>query len=203
MYFHFVIVPVIMLSVLLSRCSSYKSHVNIKCLMRNSAAFLHNPVVPTSMAGRRFLSIGVDGFEKRTKDRKKIADDARMDERIHNAENWVTMKLSDKEAADFNKALGIEDEVMEALAESERKGERESKKAQNALLKLKGVGERQFQEGRVKGFLEQNPFLCPGCGAPFQARSPDTPGNIQAPQYFLTVFPCIIISLIILHQHLP
>lgn len=106
-----------------------------------------------------------------------MVDNARMDERIHKAENWVTMQLSDKEAAEFNKVLGIESEVMDALAEGKRKGERDSKRAQNALQKLKGVGERQYQEGRVKGFLEQNPYLCPGCGAPFQARSPDTPGN--------------------------
>lgn len=186
MYFHFVIVPVIMLSVLLSRCSSYQSPASIKRLVRNSVTFLRYPIAPTFNANSRHLSNEANSFEKRTNDRKKLSDDARMEERIHNAENWVTMKLSDKEAAEFNKALGIEEEVMEALAESERKGERESKKAQNALLKLKGVGERQFQEGRVKGFLEQNPFLCPGCGAPFQARSPDTPGNAISERFLLS-----------------
>lgn len=44
------------------------------------------------------------------------------------------MKLSDKEAAELNKAPGIEDAVKEALAESEPKDERKREKSQNVLL---------------------------------------------------------------------
>lgn len=180
-----------MLSFILTKCSSYRAPLSVKRLVCRST-FLLRPATADFSATRRYLSVEADERNARRNDPKKIVDNTRMEERIHNAENWVTMKLSDKEASEFNKALGIEAEVLEALAEGERKGDRDNKKAQNALQKLKGVGERQFQEGRVKGFLEQNPFLCPGCGAPFQTRSPDTPGSLSI-RYFLSIFMLFIL----------
>ncbi len=34
-------------------------------------------------------------------------------------------------------------------------------------------------DARVKGFLELNPFACPGCGSPLQSKRVDSPGYLE------------------------
>jgi hypothetical protein len=101
-----------------------------------------------------------------------FVDSSRMEERIENAQKWVSYKLSDQESEKLNRALGIDAEVMEALEQ----GKKLEKKKQNSLLsKIKGLEETE-ETTKIKGFLQQNPVLCSGCGTPFQSKSPDNPG---------------------------
>eukprot|EP01032_Pedospumella_encystans_P012834 gene12834-14817_t len=105
-----------------------------------------------------------------------------MDERIKEAEGWVSMKLSDKEAKEFNKRLGIENEVLQAIEEEKQimkagKNDKLGKKknSRDYLSKL-DMGPDYAELGKLKGFLEMNPFMCPGCGAPFQSKAESNPG---------------------------
>jgi len=111
-----------------------------------------------------------------------------MEERIKDAENWVSMKLSDAEARAFNKRLGIEQEVMEAeafQAEEQARGvsvdknnKNEKKKNNRNYLSKLEMEPDYVEMGKLKGFLELNPFMCPGCGAPFQSKAESNPGNV-------------------------
>jgi predicted Zn-ribbon and HTH transcriptional regulator len=63
---------------------------------------------------------------------------------------------------------------MEAMEQ----GKRLEKKKQSSLLsKIKGLEEEEKGSTKIKGFLQQNPVLCSGCGTPFQSKSPDNPGR--------------------------
>lgn len=39
-----------------------------------------------------------------------------------------------------------------------------------------GSGNSEEEWKKIKGFLELNPYICHGCGAPFQSKTPDAPG---------------------------
>ena len=134
-----------------------------------------NPVIPSGWTTIKY------GTEEDAKS-------AEMDDRIREAERWVSKKLSDKESQELNRAMGIEAEVLAALAaeEDEKSGQKKkpSKKGTQqvsdksaAKNKLKEFLEAETQDAaKVKGFLELNPYVCSGCGTPFQSKSTDTPG---------------------------
>ena len=121
---------------------------------------------------------------------------AEMEDRLRDAERWVSKKLSDKDASLLNRAMGIEDEVMAAMAldEDEEAGAgpgrgkagKKSKaevsrdkasKLKSKVLKLESLSTEETRAAAVvRGFLEMNPYICSGCGAPFQSNSGDNPG---------------------------
>ena len=134
-----------------------------------------NPVIPSGWTTIKY------GTEEDAKS-------AEMDDRIREAERWVSKKLSDKESQELNRAMGIEAEVLAALAAEEDENSGQKKKSSNkgkqqasdkfaAKNKLKEFLAAETQDAaKVKGFLELNPYVCSGCGTPFQSKSTDTPG---------------------------
>jgi ribosome biogenesis GTPase A len=132
---------------------------------------------------------------------------ADMDDRLQEARGWVSKKLSDDDAALLNRAMGIEEEVLAAMDAEDReeegrrargpssKGRRimdtsSSSSSTKASVKKTKDGKRMYDKvvnndkvqaaAMVKGFLEMNPYICSGCGAPFQKKSPNTPGYLPA-----------------------
>lgn len=111
-----------------------------------------------------------------TKDiQENIFNNENMEERIENAEKWVTYQLSDTATHKLNKALGIEAEILDAVKQGERVQEKLKK---STIDKIKGL-EFSKESVRMKGFMQQNPSICPGCGTPFQSRTPDHPGILH------------------------
>lgn len=111
------------------------------------------------------------------------AKNSEMDDRLRDAERWVSRKLSDKESSDLNRQMGIEAEVIAAMAaeEDEKNGIKKNKKEQNKLIDRKLLESRfSTKETKnadsVKGFLELNPYICSGCGTPFQSKNMENPG---------------------------
>lgn len=120
------------------------------------------------------------------------AKNAEMDDRIREAERWVSKKLSDKDAQDLNRVMGIEAEVLAALAAEEDEQSGQKKRGVNpkgkAAANDKSAAKTKLQDylavetrdaAKVKGFLELNPYVCSGCGTPFQSKSTDTPGYLS------------------------
>lgn len=117
---------------------------------------------------------------------------AEMEERLMDAERWVSKKLSDEEADILNRAMGIEAEVMSALEADEDEGRSKPRKAKKSasesgrdsnaskgVRKLKELSSEASKAAlEVKGFLELNPYLCSGCGTPFQSSSEENPGYL-------------------------
>ena len=135
-----------------------------------------NPAIP---AGWTTIKYGTE----------EDAKNAEMDDRIREAERWVSKKLSDKESQELNRVMGIEAEVLAALAAEE--DELSGKKSKKGSLKGNQPGAEKLaaknklkdfltaetrDAAKVKGFLELNPYICSGCGTPFQSKSTDTPG---------------------------
>mmetsp|Transcript_15461 Transcript_15461/g.25871 ORF Transcript_15461/g.25871 Transcript_15461/m.25871 type:complete len:949 (-) Transcript_15461:68-2914(-) len=139
-------------------------------------------------------------------DRKR----AEMNDRIQDAEQWISKKLTDAESAEINRKLGIEAEVLAALAaedeedededrfdsSSKQKGKQSREKRGDEQLRSRGKDAlRRLKEGtqqelpelqelaRLRGFLEINPFLCPGCGTAFQTKSPENPGFLPKEKF--------------------
>ena len=115
-----------------------------------------------------------------------------MDDRLREAERWVSKKLSNEESDQLNRAMGIEKEVLAAMAAEEeeeealrqgkkltKKGVEKNKKGgdniKSKLLKEYEASESK-DAAKVKGFLELNPYICSGCGTPFQSKTTDNPG---------------------------
>ncbi|KAJ1409394.1 hypothetical protein B484DRAFT_423352, partial [Ochromonadaceae sp. CCMP2298] len=153
---------------------------------------------PRTDPGWVTLKLGGKGAEEK----------ARMNDRLDDAERWISKKLTDTESAELNRKLGIEDEVfkaMEAADEEEEEGrgkkgkggkdkggKDERGKGRNAkprpgegLDGLRGVGKSsEFQHAaRLRGFLEVNPVLCSGCGTAFQSKGPDLPGFLPKDKF--------------------
>lgn len=116
-------------------------------------------------------------------------------ERIKGAAAFESRQLSQEETAELNRALGIEKEVMAALAAEDgeddddtadksssrrpKAGKREKQRA-GAALRMPTLDDDQYEEAlRVKGFLEVNPYVCSGCGTAFQSKNPDQPGYLD------------------------
>ena len=135
---------------------------------------------PTAPAGWTTIKYGTAEDEKNRE----------MEDRLREAERWVSKKLTDKESQELNRAMGIEAEVLAAIAEEEDEllGKKKQKQSGNkqgdlknnkssAKLKLKEFLTTETRDAaKVKGFLELNPYICSGCGTPFQSKSTDSPG---------------------------
>lgn len=108
-----------------------------------------------------------------------------MEERLKDAERWVSRRLSDEEASILNRQLGLEEEFLANLQDEDFDP---SSRIDNKLSKKRGKGgaKKIFEDlskaqedrdaYRIKGFLEMNPYLCSGCGTPFQSKSESDPG---------------------------
>ena len=136
-----------------------------------------NPAIP---AGWTTIKYGTE----------EDAKNAEMDDRIREAERWVSKKLTDKESQELNRVMGIEAEVLAALAAEEdelsgKKSKKDSSKGKQPVGAEKLAAKNKLKDfltaetrdaAKVKGFLELNPYICSGCGTPFQSKSTDTPG---------------------------
>jgi hypothetical protein len=96
------------------------------------------------------------------------------EETLDPAHKWTSYKLSNTDAKELDKALGIDDKVRSAIKLGNQSRRREEKK--DTFGKIKGVdlGEQQTM---IRGFLQVNPAICSGCGTPFQSKSPERPGQ--------------------------
>ena len=105
---------------------------------------------------------------------------AAMEERLKNAERWVSKRLSDDEAVILNRAMGIEKEVYSAIEQEESgtKSKNKPKKDSRKDLTVQSLRvDPELQEAaRLRGFLELNPYICSGCGTPFQSKDMASPG---------------------------
>ena len=107
------------------------------------------------------------------KDRKN----AEMDERIKDTERWVSKELSDEEADLLHRSLGIEEELMDLDDDSPRQTKIKTSKVGQKQVDILNSSNDDIREAvRVKGFLEMNPYVCSGCGTPFQSKSSSDPG---------------------------
>jgi hypothetical protein len=96
------------------------------------------------------------------------------EETLDPAHKWTSYKLSNTDAKELDKALGIDDKVRSAIKLGNQSRRSEEKK--DTFGKIKGVdlGEQQTM---IRGFLQVNPAICSGCGTPFQSKSPERPGQ--------------------------
>ena len=163
-----------MLSMILSRSNGFRSIRGITAFSSNSYAFHHAGLTSITSAKFRYLS------GKGSDSRGYIGtpqDDWEMKQRIDDAKGWSSYKLSDEEAAQINKNLGIEKEIWQAGEQGNKLKRKERIKDTSPLGKIKGLQLDKESPKIIRGFLQQNPVLCSGCGTPFQSKSPDNPGN--------------------------
>ena len=121
------------------------------------------------------------GTEKDQKDRE-------MEDRIAEAEGWVSRKLSDEESRILNRAMGIEKELEEAENEgmmikgklkekySPKKNDKKKDRLNLGKFDRNNPNKLNDRAAKLKGFLELNPFVCSGCGTNFQSKSENAPG---------------------------
>lgn len=121
--------------------------------------------------------------------------DGDMTDRIAEAQTWTSKQLSDDDLDLLNKSLGIEDEILAALeaedAELDSKGSQNKNKLKNKkgeksgkLRNLQALSaEATFEANKIKGFLELNPYICSGCGTPFQSKAADNPGFLPKDKF--------------------
>lgn len=177
---------VIMLSSMLVRNSAFRSLSVLKVPARlGSSTRIVLPKVNFNHICRHKVKTGLLGstsYFSSSRHHPDLSEEELMDERIKEAEGWVSMKLSDKEAKEFNKRLGIENEVLQAIEEEKqivKAGKNDKlgkKKSSRDYLSKLDMGPDYAELGKLKGFLEMNPFMCPGCGAPFQSKAESNPG---------------------------
>ena len=130
------------------------------------------------------VSYGTDEFNE----------NAEMEDRLKDAQQWVSKQLSDEEAKLLNRAMGIEEEVLNALGSeddniSSGMKNKKVKLIDNAIKKGKRgrlvdqLQDERLDRAELKGFLELNPYICSGCGSPFQSKSEDTPGFLPKEKF--------------------
>lgn len=107
-----------------------------------------------------------------------------MEQRIKEAEGWVSKKLSDKDAQKLNELLGLDEEI---LSEKPSKREKRDKSKMNddrrQQEKFRGKVMEETFDAKIRGFLELNPQMCSGCGAPFQTKNTDSPGYLSGEKF--------------------
>lgn len=108
--------------------------------------------------------------------RKEYDMEMEMNQRIEAAKGWVSYKLSNEEAETINKNLGIEQDLLEAMEQGKKVRQKQNQK-KNSIGKIRGIEVDKESPVMIRGFLQQNPVLCSGCGTPFQSKSPDSPGS--------------------------
>ena len=128
----------------------------------------------------------------------KDVQNAEMEDRLQDARKWVSKQLTDDEADMLNRAMGIEAEVLAAMNDEESsdsspsksgggggggknknqaKGGKDGSSSSSRIRRLQELSSEEMRAAAdLRGFLELNPYLCSGCGAPFQSKTPDAPG---------------------------
>ena len=71
----------------------------------------------------------------------------------------------------------------EKVKEEEKKKEKKMPKREAVLRAAEQVVEDEFAAVRIKGFLELNPYICSGCGTPFQSKNEDNPGFLPKEKF--------------------
>ena len=99
---------------------------------------------------------------------------AEMEERVKDSERWVSRQLSDKEAEELNRMLGIETELLDGV--TDRKTAKAQRKKPSPPATAEDVLSDAIDVKRIRGFLELNPYICSGCGTSFQSKAPGDPG---------------------------
>ena len=132
-----------------------------------------------------------------------------MDDRIRKALQFDSKQLSKEESERLKVSLGLDAEELALLAKEEdstfdekllrkgsldRPGERKRPTKTDTLDKKK-VGKKEpivsvqkqdddeFSAIRIKGFLELNPYICSGCGTPFQSKNENNPGFLPKEKF--------------------
>jgi len=164
-----------MLSMILSRSNGFRSIRGISAFSSNSYAFHHAGL--TSITSAKFRYLSGNGSDSRGYIGTP-QDDREMKQRIDDAKGWSSYKLSDEEAAHINMNLGIEKEIWQAGEQGNKLTRKERNKDTSPLGKIKGLQLDKESPKIIRGFLQQNPVLCSGCGTPFQSKSPDNPGYL-------------------------
>eukprot|EP01039_Chlorochromonas_danica_P003222 gene3222-3528_t len=123
-----------------------------------------------------------------------------MDDRLQEANEWVTMQLSDEDANFLNKKLGIDQELLSAEYDDDtddvdkKGGNRKqlktktrstmnSKGIQRSKLVSSLINEEEVMLRNLRGFLQINPFICSGCGAAFQTKTENNPGYLPKEKF--------------------
>lgn len=112
---------------------------------------------------------------------------ADMKERIRKASGWESKQLSEEDADFLNKALGLElqdEEVKQSISNQKLKLRKTRDSTRDsAKANIMAIKEDSIDDTRIKGYLELNPHICSGCGAPFQIKSPDSPGYLSKEKF--------------------
>lgn len=119
-----------------------------------------------------------------------------MDDRLQEANEWVTMQLSDEDADFLNKKLGIDQELLSADYDEDADGKggnrKQLKTKTRSTMNSKGiqrklvsslVSEEEVMLRNLRGFLQINPFICSGCGAAFQTKTENHPGYLPKEKF--------------------
>ena len=116
-----------------------------------------------------------------------------MKDRITQANRFVSEKMSDDTTALIERSLTREEEILKMLETPESmenpisisKSKKTRKELagkvdkQSQLRKLQDLSTEASNEAKkIKGFLELNPYMCSGCGTPFQSKTMDAPGYL-------------------------
>ena len=133
-----------------------------------------------------------------------------MDDRIRKALKFDSRQLSKEESEQLRVSLGVEAEELAALAKEEdsnfdekllKRGslderkkvsknkiqvpdkKKAEKKDPKAGVVRKEEEDDDFAAVRIKGFLELNPYICSGCGTPFQSKNENNPGFLPKEKF--------------------
>ena len=175
-----------------------------------------HPPVPCTDEGWVTIKLGDSKKKSQSNSNDDILEDSSpavgspsdsMDDRLLEAQQWVSRKLSREESAILDRSLGIEDELTKFEEEGAAAGPGRGKPLRTSKMKnrnsgnaaaggggvnsrggspriLSSLSDKAFQDAaRLKGFLEINPFICSGCGAAFQSKTPDTPGFLPGEKF--------------------
>lgn len=102
-------------------------------------------------------------------------------------EDFEMIKLEGSEGEELNKLLGYDIDFLASLNDDSMPddqyldfdNENPEFLSQKAIEKEENNKIDIVNEARIRGFLELNPYLCSGCGAPFQSKRPDSPGFLE------------------------
>ena len=136
-------------------------------------------------AAKRIITSTENDWETINFGNEKEAKKQDMADRIKNAELWESQQFSDEEFAKINKMLGIDKELEDLELEGEESLKPTKSKKELAdkskIRKLPGL--EKDERSQLKGFLELNPFMCSGCGTPFQSKATDEPGFLPKEKF--------------------
>ena len=63
------------------------------------------------------------------------------------------------------------------------KVDKKKKKKEAVQIAVEQDAEDEYAAIRIKGFLELNPYICSGCGTPFQSKNEDNPGFLPKEKF--------------------